>query len=192
MVSTVAYDFLDGDGVLTTDSILSSWSSGMLSGRKGGKEEVLEEGDLPENFNLPGDSGNAFNGWSLAMLRSGMSNAKSDKVEDGEKGAGGMNDVTGDTGDVGTASARRLYPKPEGWISSEADFTVDARAKVEDRKIGLSCEVRVPAMVSYGMTWFDSVALLGPGQGKTRHDTTRHDTTRHDTTRHDTTRHDTT
>lgn len=25
------------------------------------------------------------------------------------------------------------------------------------------------------MTWFDSVALVGPGQGKTRHGTERHD-----------------
>lgn len=147
MVSTVAYDFLDGDGVLTTDSILSSWSSGMLSDRKGDKEEVLEEGDLPGYFILPGDSGNAFKGWSLAMLRSGMSNANSDKVEDGEKGAGGVNDFSGDAGDVGTASARRLYPKPEGWINSEADFTVDARDNVEDTKIGLICEVRVSTVV---------------------------------------------
>ena len=108
MVSTVAYDFLDGDGVLTTDSIFSSWSSGMLSDRKGDKEEVLEEGDLVENFNLPGDSGNGLNGLSLAMLRSGMSKANSDKDEDGEKGTGGVNDFPGDMGDVGTASARRL------------------------------------------------------------------------------------
>jgi hypothetical protein len=108
VVSTVAYDFLDGDGVLTTDSIFSSWSSGMLSDRKGDSEEFLEEGDLAENFPLPGDNGNVFNGWSLAMLRSGMSNANRDKDEDGEKGAGGVNDFSGDTGDVGTASARRL------------------------------------------------------------------------------------
>jgi hypothetical protein len=68
VVSTVAYDFLDGEGVLTTDSIFSSWSSGMLSDRKGDNEDVLEEGDLVENFDLPGDNGNEFNGWSLAML----------------------------------------------------------------------------------------------------------------------------
>ena len=29
--------------------------------------------------------------------------------------------------------------------------------------------------VLYGMTWFDSVALVGPGQGMTRHGTARHD-----------------
>lgn len=32
--------------------------------------------------------------------------------------------------------------------------------------------------VKYGMTWFDSVALVGPGQGETRHGIAWHGTTK--------------
>ena len=64
LVSTVAYDFLDGDGVVTMDSRSSSSSSGMLSDKKGEQADALEEEveDLPENFILPGDNRNTFNG----------------------------------------------------------------------------------------------------------------------------------
>ena len=96
----------------------------MLSDRKG---EVLEEGDLPGNFGLPGDSGNTLNAWTLAVLSSGITNADRAVDLDGEKGGVGVKVASGDRGVGGTASARRLYPKPDGCISSEADFTVEAR-----------------------------------------------------------------
>ena len=129
LVSTVAYDFLDGDGVVTMDSRSSSSSSGMLSDKKGEQADALEEEveDLPENFILPGDNRNTFNGWSLTVVISGISNVDNDEDLDGEKGGVGGKDPSGDRGAGGTASERRLYPKPEGCISSDADLTVEAR-----------------------------------------------------------------
>ena len=38
----------------------------------------------------------------------------------------GGKDPSGDRGAGGTASERRLYPKPDGCISSDADLTVEA------------------------------------------------------------------
>ena len=55
-----------------------------------------------------------------------MSNVDNDEDFDGEKGAVGGKDPSGDGEAGGTASERRLYPKPDGCISSDADFTVEA------------------------------------------------------------------